>query len=82
MRWSRAFTGCISRMLIGVMLFAQFAIAAYACPGMAVLPRQASGDMAMSVATATSSDQTTADGKMAGGCDQLDQHAANLCVEH
>jgi hypothetical protein len=81
MRWSRAFTGCISRVLIGVMLFAQFAIASYACPGM-VLSRQASTDMAMSVATAASSGQTSADGKMTGGCDQVDQHAANLCVEH
>lgn len=82
MRWSRAFTGCISRVLIGVMLFAQFAIASYACPGM-VLSRQASTDMAVSVATAASSDPVTDDGKMAGGgCDQMDRHAANLCVEH
>lgn len=82
MRWSRALTGCISRVLIGVMLFAQFLISSYACPGMGMLSQEASTSMAMSVAPATGIDRTTADGKMAGGCPQMDQQAANLCLEH
>ena len=81
MRWSRALGTCISRVLIGVMLFAQFAIASYACPGMGLLARAAGTDMAVSVATAAGSDQT-ADDKMAGDCGQMDPNAANLCLEH
>lgn len=54
---------------MGMFLFAQLAVSAYACPDMA----QA---MQLAEMRAAGSDA------MPPGCDQVDQKAANLCAEH
>ena len=66
----RALNKLICRMLIGVFLLAQLAVAAYACPGL--------GQMTAPTAMAQAEDPSA----MPGGCDQIDQDAANLCAEH
>ena len=69
---TRAIRKSISLMLLGVLLFAQLAVASYACPrlgGMDPASMSASMPELMSVG-------------MAPGCDQLDPSAANLCAEH
>jgi hypothetical protein len=65
----RALSKLISRVLIGVFVFAQMAAAGYACPGF--------GQPAQAIAM-----QAEASGTMPAGCDQMDQQAANLCAEH
>ena len=66
MNFTRALTRQIGRVLIGVLLFAQFAVASYACPGLSTMPAMmSSGAVAMSP-----------------DCDQIDRDAANLCAEH
>ena len=74
---SRGFKRFVGRLLIGVMVFAQMAIAAYACP--ALLSGDRPDGMAMTVSHTSSA--ATEDGVMAG-CDQMDRGAANLCAEH
>ncbi len=76
---TRAIRKAVSRLLIGVLLFAQFAVAGYACPQLSGMASMAEGDSAMVMPAAASS--TSAD-NMAPGCDQIDQSAANLCTEH
>jgi hypothetical protein len=80
MRLSRSLTSRICRVLIGVMLFAQFAISAYACPGFT--PRSVSASAAMTMPMAMRQDGATVSDKAAGGCDQMDSSAPNLCLEH
>lgn len=58
----------LCRTLVGVLLFAQMAIAAYACPS-------PSGAVTAQAVQASAP-------QMAPDCDQLDRDAANLCVEH
>jgi hypothetical protein len=58
----------LCRVLVGVLVFAQMAIAAYACPG-------PSGAITAQAVQASAL-------PMAADCDQLDLDAANLCVEH
>lgn len=82
MRLSRSLTSQICRALIGVLLFAQLAVAAYACPGLATRSTSMSGDMTAPVAA---QDQSMGSAKVAGGCDQMgrmDSAAPNLCLEH
>ena len=68
MELSRAIRKSISLMLMGVLLFAQLAVASYACPRLGGMdPASVSAVMPAS---------------MAPGCDQLDPEAANLCAEH
>jgi len=58
----------LCRALVGVLMFAQVAIAAYACP---------------SPSGAVTAQAVQADApQMATDCSQLDADAANLCVEH
>ncbi len=80
---SRSLTRSIARLLACVLLLAQVAVSAYACPGLAmksshvatvgssVIADDASVDPA-------SSTMTGCDGMVAA----LDQEAANLCAEH
>lgn len=68
---SRAWRQSLCRLLIGVVLLAQFAVASYACPGLDVR-----GTIASVPAPAT----LPAD--MPPGCDQMDPDSANLCAEH
>ena len=65
----RALNKLICRVLIGVFLSAQLAVAGYACPG----PGQAT-----SQAVETQAEKPSA----MPGCDQMDRDAANLCAEH
>jgi hypothetical protein len=72
---SRELARLISRLLIGVLLFAQFTVASYACPasagsdyGMVVAAAPSDADMGM--ASAEYSDVA------------IDPDAANLCIEH
>jgi hypothetical protein len=65
----------LARGLIGVLLFAQVAVAAYACPGLAAKAPDAAvvgGDMAMD-------EQMPGCDDMAGA---MDPESANLCAEH
>lgn len=66
MALTRALSKQVCRALIGVLLFAQLAVASYACPEVSTMPAMASSD-----AVAMSPD-----------CDQIDRDAANLCAEH
>ena len=59
----------ISRLLIGVVLFAQFAAAGYACPSLMGTAAMADGQPATAAA-------------IPPGYDQIDPDAANLCAEH
>ena len=71
MSLSRAFAKSIARLLIGVLLFAQLAVASYACPGLTPVRTSANGAAATAVPAA-----------MPPGCDQMDPDAANLCAAH
>ena len=76
----------MARLLVAVLLLAQWSIAAYACPGLG--SAAPSMPMRMDAARAASSDATeatTADATMPGCTGMvaaLDQDAANLCAEH
>jgi len=84
MTLSRAFRKAVSRMLIGVLLFAQFAVAGYACPGLSGMSSMPMANDAMVRASdaATGAAVAAKPAEMAPGCDQMDQDAANLCLEH
>jgi len=72
---TRALNKLICRVLIGVFLFAQISVAAYACPALEGMARPSGEPSAM---------QSEGDAMMPG-CDQMDQldpSAANLCAEH
>jgi hypothetical protein len=73
MRLPRTLNQSICRLLIGVFLFGQLAVAAYACPGEARggEQRQEMAAKAMPVGC----DQMAS-------MDQMDPQAANLCAEH
>lgn len=81
---SRRFLRSICRMLIGVVLLAQMAVSAYACPGLAA------SKMQMSPSAAVASDQPGVSGSAAvqamPNCDDMagamDPSFANLCAEH
>jgi len=56
----------VCQLLAGMLLFAQLAVAAYACPGLAAeVPAVAAASM-----------------PEMPGCDQMDPDAAALCAEH
>ena len=78
MRLTPAFSKAVGRMLIGVLLFAQFAVASYACPGLRGMVPMASA-VESAVMPGNSADEPAA---MPPGCDQMDPDAPNLCVEH
>ena len=77
MSMSRALRQSVSRLLIGVVLFAQLAVASYACPGLKVMGSAGNGD-----AATTMHEAVTDTAAMPPGCDQMDPNAANLCAEH
>ena len=74
---TRSIARMVARGLVGVLLFAQMAIAAYACPGLAStmagdVPRGDAGGAAASVQMAPCDD-------IAGA---MNPTSANLCAEH
>ena len=83
MHLSRSLSKSIGRVLIGVVLFAQLAVASYACPGLKGMGSRASGSAmtAVQLAAADAAVATEPTG-MPPGCDQMDPGAANLCAEH
>lgn len=68
-RWVR----CVAQGLVGVLLFAQIAVAAYACPG------RAPAEAAAPKMAATSSTQMSNCDDMTGA---MDAASATLCAEH
>lgn len=67
----RALSKSICLVLVGVFLFAQLAVAGYACPG-----------FGQPVGQTVDLKPVDSDSAMPGGCDQMDPQAANLCAEH
>lgn len=84
MTFPRVLSKQICRVLIGVLLFAQLAVAGYACPGLSGMKVMAEeGAMARTAVTAPmAGDAMEKSSAMAPGCDQVDPDAANLCAEH
>lgn len=87
---TRAFKRLVCLGLVGLMLFAQLAIAAYACPALATTTAP-SPAVAESTVQAMHSDGMTGmsvgtSGERMPDCDQmagqLDEAAPNLCAEH
>ena len=81
MSLSRALRQSVSRLLIGVVLLAQLAVASYACPGLKVMGSVGNGGVATAmheVVAGTAAEPAA----MPRGCDQMDPNAANLCAEH
>jgi hypothetical protein len=75
----RSFTRSIARLLACVLLLAQLAVAAYACPGLSSTTREAT--------VAADGDETEVAAPTMPGCSgmdgtALDPDAANLCAEH
>ena len=81
MSLSRALRQSVSRLLIGVVLFAQLAVASYACPGLKVMGSVGNGGAATAMHGVVA-DTAAEPGAMPPGCDQMDPNAANLCAEH
>ena len=84
MNLSRSISKTISRLLIGVLLFTQFAVASHACPGLRGLGSMVT-DGAGGVILSLAPDAAQAQARPAAmppGCDQMDPDAANLCAEH
>ncbi len=82
---TRHFLRQICRALIGVVLFAQLAVSAYACPGLARAAHMPMGGVAVADANphaataATAVSQPMDCASMAG---PMDPEFANLCAEH
>lgn len=75
---TRAIRKTVSRLLIGVLLFAQLAIASYACPGLSAISSTGAPD-----ATASARVQAAVEPSPSmAGCEQIDASAANLCAGH
>lgn len=94
MTMTRMFRRFVCRLMLGVLVFGQLAIAAYACRALSGMP-QSLPTMALNAsaaampgdeagaAMAVSPDMVaTSDMAAMASCDQIDDNAANLCVEH
>lgn len=75
MWFTRALRKAVSRLLIGSLLFAQLAIAAYACPA---LP---STEAVSTMTGASERAASTVPAPMAG-CEEIDPGASPLCTGH
>ncbi len=84
---TRSFLRAVARGLVGVLLMAQMAIAAYACP---VVSSGATGNMQMPALNASPDERGQADVDMptaqSSNCDEMvsamDASSPNLCAEH
>jgi len=84
---TRQFLRTVCRALIGVVLFAQLTVSAYACPGLS-----SAATMKMQMTAAAASDVGSADAAVAATHQQppncegmgapMDPEFANLCAEH
>lgn len=82
---ARKLSKLICQVLIGVMLFAQMAVAGYACPGLLgtkSMSMDRSGAAKAALATVGLQEQTATPGATIPGCHQIDPSATNLCAEH
>jgi len=85
---TRASRRGISGVLAGLLLFAQMAVAAYACPGMSPGAAARASEPLPASGTADASRSRPAGEKtgpmadMSCDCEQPDRDAANLCAEH
>ena len=70
----------IARLLIGGVLFAQFAVAGYVCPGVQDRGSMTTGRAAKALLAAAA--ETAIAAAMPPGCEQMDVGAANLCAAH
>jgi hypothetical protein len=92
MTFTRSFRQMVCRVLIGTLLFAQLAVAAYACPGLSAMASvlAASGVTAAPApisdkgpnAVIATDEATTANDGMVMPCANLDEATPNLCAEH
>ncbi|MEO5688478.1 MAG: hypothetical protein ABIR54_14060 [Burkholderiaceae bacterium] len=83
MKLSRALSKAIGKLLIGVLLFAQIAVASHACPGPSGRGSASQGNSEMHMPSDAGPTGAAAESrKMASGCDQVDQSVSNLCTEH
>lgn len=92
MRRLRSLRRSVIRAMIGILVFAQLAIAAYACPGLfnsmpagaSVRTQVQAGVLAESSRSEHDSQAMVADAaqKMPVDCGQVDPEAPNLCAEH
>ena len=75
----RSTRNLLCRLFVGVLLYAQLAVAAHACPGPAAMALAMRDGMAMNHAPAASHEAMP-------GCDSMpalgDTGSANLCAEH
>ena len=78
---TRKLSKLISQVLIGVMLLTQLAVASYACPSMSGSHAAVHPDAAIAMSAASEEPELRSAG-LSPGCDQLDQEAVNLCLEH
>ncbi|MEO7403949.1 MAG: hypothetical protein ABIU95_09800 [Burkholderiales bacterium] len=70
----KSYTRRVAHLLAGALVFAQLAVAAYACPKMSA---------SATAITAFAAESTSADTPMvAGPCEGIDPAAPNLCYEH
>lgn len=76
---SRRFLRSIAGVLIGILLFAQMAVAAYACPGLLSPVKSVDGNLS-SITMPVASKQVANCEDMAVGV--MDTQNANLCAEH
>lgn len=90
MRTLRSLRHPVIRMMIGVLLFAQMAIAAYACPNL-TMPVGAGTQSRVQAAVPADADRLEQSGPMMvsdasrtmpADCGEVDPQAANLCAEH
>ena len=85
MELSRAIRKSISRVLIGVLLFAQLAVVSYACPSLTRMGANSLPNSGVAPAMLSAAVDATPEMQRNGmppGCDQIDPDAANLCAEH
>ena len=83
MRLSPALLKSVGRLLIGVVLLAQFAVASYACPGLQGLGSMPDSSTAAAVQVAPADAAVIVESAgMPPGCDQMDPDAVDLCGHH
>lgn len=79
---TRATLRRVAAGLAGVLLCAQMAIAAYACPGLALATAANAEPATASTAPAMSAPMANCDGMNGATGSALDPEAPNLCAEH
>lgn len=83
---TRGLLRAVCRGLVGVVLFAQMSIAAYACPQRSLVAMSASASVAVAPAEGALGERSSAASDPASNCEgmvgTLDPALPNLCAEH